>query len=145
MPIVVYIVWLMLTIIDLSLPPCGHRCRVVVSTCMTAGFLHSLRLPVGHFSHVIVDEAGQATEPEALLSATLLSNTTGQVFIPPSSPPSSFVAALLSPTPAGPGGRPPPIRPRPHLTPCQQSRSLPLSHGEGHVTRTLPQGPSQVL
>ncbi|CAI8037422.1 RNA helicase Mov10l1 [Geodia barretti] len=55
------------------------RCRVVVSTCMTAGFLHSLGLPVGHFSHVIVDEAGQATEPEALLSATLLSNTTGQV------------------------------------------------------------------
>ena len=81
-----------------SVPPSlwwGHRCRVVVSTCMTAGFLHSLGLPVGHFSHVIVDEAGQATEPEALLSATLLSNTTGQVFIPPSSPPSSFVAASL--------------------------------------------------
>ena len=50
---------------------------------MTAGFLHSLGLPVGHFSHVIVDEAGQATEPEVLLSATLLSNTTGQVFTPP--------------------------------------------------------------
>ena len=69
-----------------SVPPSlwwGHRCRVVVSTCMTAGFLHSLGLPVGHFSHVIVDEAGQATEPEALLSATLLSNTTGQVFTPP--------------------------------------------------------------
>ena len=66
---------------------------------MTAGFLHSLGLPVGHFSHVIVDEAGQATEPEVLLSATLLSNTTGQVHIhtpvPRTSLPSSFVAALL--------------------------------------------------
>ena len=45
---------------------------MVVSTCMTAGILHSLGLAVGHFTHVTIDEAGQATEPEALLPATLL-------------------------------------------------------------------------
>ena len=39
---------------------------------MTAGIMHSLGLAVGHFSHVVVDEAGQATETEALLPATLL-------------------------------------------------------------------------
>ena len=49
-----------------------NRCRVVVSTCMTAGILYALGLPVGHFSHVVIDEAGQATEPEALIPAALL-------------------------------------------------------------------------
>ena len=42
---------------------------------MTAGILHSLGLPVGHFTHVIVDEAGQATETEALLPASLLAGS----------------------------------------------------------------------
>ena len=47
---------------------------------MTAGILHSLGLPVGHFSHVVVDEAGQATETEALLPASLLAGSPhGQV------------------------------------------------------------------
>ena len=41
--------------------------------------LHSLKLAVGHFSHVFVDEAGQATEPECLLPVALLAETDGQV------------------------------------------------------------------
>ena len=45
---------------------------MVVSTCMTAGILLSLGLAVGHFSHVFVDEAGQATESVGLLPASLL-------------------------------------------------------------------------
>lgn len=53
--------------------------RIVVATCVTAGTLHSLKLPVGHFSHVFVDEAGQATEPECLLPMSLLAGTEGQV------------------------------------------------------------------
>ena len=52
----------------------------MVSTCMTAGLIHSLGLPVGHFTHVFMDEAGQATESEALVPATLLAGTPhGQV------------------------------------------------------------------
>lgn len=53
--------------------------RVVIATCVTAGFLHSLGLAVGHFTHVFVDEAGQATEPECLLPISLLAETEGQV------------------------------------------------------------------
>ncbi len=52
------------------------RSRIVVATCVTAGILHSLGLGVGHFSHVFVDEAGQATEPECLIPISLLA---GQV------------------------------------------------------------------
>lgn len=45
--------------------------RVVVATCVTAGGLHRLNLSVGHFTHVFVDEAGQAMEPECLLPISL--------------------------------------------------------------------------
>ncbi|KAJ3190833.1 hypothetical protein HK101_008328 [Irineochytrium annulatum] len=37
---------------------------VVVTTCISAGLLYSMGIPKGHFSHIFVDEAGQATEPE---------------------------------------------------------------------------------
>ena len=55
------------------------RSRIVIATCVTAGFLHSLGLGVGHFTHVFIDEAGQATEPESLLAISLLAETDGQV------------------------------------------------------------------
>ncbi|MCG8625373.1 MAG: hypothetical protein MJE68_25675 [Proteobacteria bacterium] len=45
--------------------------RVVIATCVTAGGLHRLRLSVGHFTHIFVDESGQATEPECLLPVSL--------------------------------------------------------------------------
>ncbi len=37
--------------------------RVVLSTCSSAGMLQSLNVPVGHFSHIVIDEAAQAEEP----------------------------------------------------------------------------------
>lgn len=55
------------------------RSRIVVATCSTAGYLGGLGLGVGHFSHVFVDEAGQATEPECLLPVALLAGSTGHV------------------------------------------------------------------
>ena len=41
--------------------------RIVVSTCSTAGYLVSLGIPKGYFSHIFVDEAGQATVAETLI------------------------------------------------------------------------------
>ena len=55
------------------------RSRIVVATCSTAGYLSGLSLGVGHFTHVVVDEAGQATEPECLLPVALLAGSSGQV------------------------------------------------------------------
>ena len=53
--------------------------RVVVATCISSGMLCSLALPVGHFTHVFVDEAGQATEPECLVPMMLLAGSSRQV------------------------------------------------------------------
>ncbi|CAH1784099.1 unnamed protein product [Owenia fusiformis] len=41
--------------------------RVVVCTLVTAGRLASANFPPGHFSHVFIDEAGHAIEPECLI------------------------------------------------------------------------------
>jgi helicase MOV-10 len=41
--------------------------RVIVSTCVSAAFTLGIGVERGHFSHVFIDEAGQATEPEAMV------------------------------------------------------------------------------
>jgi putative helicase MOV10L1 len=57
------------------------RYRIVVSTCVTAGILYSLGLNAGHFTHVFVDEAGQATEPECLIALNFVTGLDGQVIL----------------------------------------------------------------
>ncbi|XP_069004395.1 putative helicase mov-10-B.1 [Embiotoca jacksoni] len=55
---------------------------VIVTTMVTAGRLVSGGIPVGHFSHVFVDEGGQAVEPECIIAiAGLLSAETGQLVL----------------------------------------------------------------
>ncbi|KAJ7096052.1 RNA helicase [Mycena epipterygia] len=44
-----------------------RKYRVVVSTCLSGGVPANLGVKRGHFSHIFVDEAGQATEPEVML------------------------------------------------------------------------------
>ncbi|KAF9057246.1 P-loop containing nucleoside triphosphate hydrolase protein [Panaeolus papilionaceus] len=46
--------------------------RVIVSTCVSSSFASGIGMPRGHFSHIFVDEAGQATEPEAVMCMKLL-------------------------------------------------------------------------
>ncbi|XP_072290514.1 RNA helicase Mov10l1 [Eucyclogobius newberryi] len=55
--------------------------RIVVSTCSSAGMFHNLGVQVGHFTHVFLDEAGQALEPEALIPISLVSETDGQIVL----------------------------------------------------------------
>uniref|UniRef100_A0A4W6FNH5 RNA helicase n=1 Tax=Lates calcarifer TaxID=8187 RepID=A0A4W6FNH5_LATCA len=55
--------------------------RIVVSTCSSAGMFHNIGLPVGHFTHVFLDEAGQATEPESLIPVSLVSERDGQIVL----------------------------------------------------------------
>ncbi|EDW77438.2 uncharacterized protein Dwil_GK18288 [Drosophila willistoni] len=58
----------------------GRR-RVTVSTCTTMGSLLQLQFPSGHFTHVLVDEAGQCTEPETITPIALLSRKRSQVIL----------------------------------------------------------------
>ena len=41
--------------------------RVIVCTCLSAAFTYGIGVERGHFSHVFIDEAAQATEPEAMV------------------------------------------------------------------------------
>lgn len=49
-----------------SVPPVERlmRFRVVVSTCLSASVPYGIGVPRGHFTHIFIDEAGQAMEPE---------------------------------------------------------------------------------
>ncbi|XP_041050921.1 putative helicase MOV-10 isoform X4 [Carcharodon carcharias] len=42
--------------------------RVITTTLTTAGRLASAKFPHGHFSHVFIDEAGHAVEPESVIA-----------------------------------------------------------------------------
>ena len=42
--------------------------RIIVVTLVTAGKLASAGFPKDHFTHLFIDEAGHATEPEAMVA-----------------------------------------------------------------------------
>ena len=51
--------------------------KIIVTTLVTAGRLVSAQFPDNHFTHVFMDEAGQAMEPETLIALSgLLSSQT---------------------------------------------------------------------
>ncbi|XP_014786677.1 RNA helicase Mov10l1 isoform X1 [Octopus bimaculoides] len=53
--------------------------RIIISTCVNSGVLYTYGLKPGHFTHVFIDEAGQATEPECLIPVGLVAGTDGQI------------------------------------------------------------------
>ncbi|KAM4748890.1 RNA helicase Mov10l1 [Rhinophrynus dorsalis] len=77
------------TINDLVKPYCGpgedirkaSRFRIIITTCSSAGMFYQIGLRVGHFTHVFVDEAGQASEPECLIPLGLVSEVNGQIIL----------------------------------------------------------------
>ncbi|GAA5915361.1 hypothetical protein JCM6882_000232 [Rhodosporidiobolus microsporus] len=62
-------------------PPLAQlrRYRIVVSTCISASILGGVGLQKGHFSHIFVDEAGQATEPQTFLPMSLAGESTSAI------------------------------------------------------------------
>ena len=56
------------------------RFRVVVTTCVSASIFTGRGMPRGHYSHIFIDEAGQATEPEAMIAIkTMADNDTNVI------------------------------------------------------------------
>ncbi|KIJ29274.1 hypothetical protein M422DRAFT_188705 [Sphaerobolus stellatus SS14] len=54
-----------------------RKYRVIVSTCISASVPYGMGMARGHFSHVFIDEAGQACEPEAMIPIkTVADNST---------------------------------------------------------------------
>lgn len=49
-----------------------RRYRIVISTYMSSFLLHAEGLRSGHFSHIFLDEAGQASEPETMVPLSIL-------------------------------------------------------------------------
>lgn len=57
------------------------RHRITIGTCSTLGILYNMGFPRGHFSHVLIDEAGQATEPEIMVPLNFIHSDHGQVIL----------------------------------------------------------------
>ncbi|XP_011567013.3 probable RNA helicase armi [Plutella xylostella] len=57
------------------------RHRVTIGTFQCIGTLSQMGLPRGHFTHVIVDEAGQGTEPEIMIPMTFTDKDNGQIIL----------------------------------------------------------------
>lgn len=57
------------------------RHRIIIGTCGCLGTLAQTEISRGHFTHVIVDEAGQATEPEIMIPLTFIDKNSGQIII----------------------------------------------------------------
>lgn len=55
--------------------------RVILSTCSSAGMLQSLNVPVGHFSHIVIDEAAQAEEPLVMIPILAFSDAYTNVIL----------------------------------------------------------------
>uniref|UniRef100_A0A8C3QHH1 RNA helicase n=1 Tax=Cyanoderma ruficeps TaxID=181631 RepID=A0A8C3QHH1_9PASS len=55
--------------------------RIVITTCSSAGLFYQADTRLGHFTHVILDEAGQASEPESLIPIGLISEADGQIIL----------------------------------------------------------------
>jgi len=53
--------------------------RVIVTTLVTAGRLVSAQFSKDHFTHIFIDESGQATEPETVIPLAGLMNSRAQV------------------------------------------------------------------
>ncbi|KAF5322682.1 hypothetical protein D9619_001136 [Psilocybe cf. subviscida] len=58
-----------------------RRYRVVVATCVSGSFAFNIGLERGHFTHIFIDEAGQATEPETFVSIKTLADSNTNIIL----------------------------------------------------------------
>uniref|UniRef100_A0A1A9VAA3 RNA helicase n=1 Tax=Glossina austeni TaxID=7395 RepID=A0A1A9VAA3_GLOAU len=57
------------------------RHRVTIGTCATLGNFLQMGFPPNHFTHVLIDEAGQCTEAEIMIAVAQVSKERGQVIL----------------------------------------------------------------
>lgn len=57
------------------------RSKITIGTCVSLGSLYNLGFPKNHFTHIIIDEAGQSMEPEVLIPLGTYNQNTRQIII----------------------------------------------------------------
>ncbi|KAI3612884.1 rna helicase [Moniliophthora roreri] len=57
------------------------RFRAVVTTCISANIIAGIGIPRGHYAHIFVDEAGQATEPEVMIAIKTMADMNTNVVL----------------------------------------------------------------
>lgn len=55
--------------------------KVVVTTCVSAALVSGVGIPRGHYSHIFVDEAAQATEPEVMIAIKIMADRNTNVVL----------------------------------------------------------------
>ena len=75
--------------------------RVVLSTCSSASMLQAWNVPVGHFSHIVIDEAAQAEEPLVMIPIMTFSDAHTNVIL--AGDPNQLGPVTKSPTAAKAG------------------------------------------
>ena len=74
---------------------------VVISTCFKAATLRNLDVPVGHFSHIVIDSAAQAEEPLVMIPIMTFSNAYTNIIL--AGDPNQLGPIIESPTAARSG------------------------------------------
>ncbi|KAF9057240.1 RNA helicase [Panaeolus papilionaceus] len=66
-----------------SIPPISRvrRFRIIISTSISSSFTAGIGMSRGHFTHIFMDEAGQATEPEAFVSIKMMADSNTNVVL----------------------------------------------------------------
>jgi helicase MOV-10 len=75
--------------------------RLIVSTCSSASILQTLDVPVGHFSHIVIDDATQVEEPLSMIPIMTFSDTCTNVIL--AGDPHQLGPVIMSPTAAKAG------------------------------------------
>lgn len=57
------------------------RHRITIGTCVSLGTLMQIKFPRNHFTHILIDEAGQLLETEALIPITFINPKCGTVVL----------------------------------------------------------------
>lgn len=55
--------------------------RITIGTCVTLGTFYQMGLAHNHYTHIIVDEAGQCLEPEIMIPISFINKANGQVVL----------------------------------------------------------------
>ena len=55
--------------------------RIIVSTCISASIPYGIGVPRGHFTHIFIDQAGQACEPESMIPIMTMANNQTNVIL----------------------------------------------------------------